>query len=252
MFTLWIYGLHVYAQQQRQQQHQQEQQQQLPVPPSCSSRASKSIVVCRFILVDSSSDVQQYASDAISSSSGTNIDSSSSSSSYYFAAIPAPYQPDYGQNFELQYQPEFFDAARSYVTPSRRSIISASTRRLLQEAPSACGKLGTLVSNYYSSQGSMYGISISPNVDGGLIVAGAPLNVGNVTWSGGAMLLTSQNFKTCEYTIRPIWKPKDSYKYFGAQASTQCGAKNARTVLCSSGATWAAEALGLHQAVAVG
>jgi hypothetical protein len=65
----------------------------------------------------------------------------------------------------------------------------------------------------------MYGISISSNVDGSLIVVGAPMNVPNVTVAGGAMLLTSQNSKTCEYTVRPVWRPRNSYKYYGAQVA---------------------------------
>jgi hypothetical protein len=65
----------------------------------------------------------------------------------------------------------------------------------------------------------MYGISISGNSDGSLIVVGAPMNVPNVTVSGGAMLLTSQNSKTCEYTVRPVWRPRNSYKYYGAQVA---------------------------------
>lgn len=95
---------------------------------------------------------------------------------------------------------------------------AAARRRLAQLAPKYCGKLGTYVPNYYSNtDGSMFGISISPNADGSVIAVGSPLNGAEATEAGGASVLTSWSDKTCEYAVVPVWQPDGCYKYFGAQ-----------------------------------
>lgn len=71
--------------------------------------------------------------------------------------------------------------------------------------------------NPLQQAGSLYGIAISPNADGSIVGVGAPLNTLNVTDPGGAIVLTSVNSKTCEYKADKVWRPKNSYKYFGAQ-----------------------------------
>jgi hypothetical protein len=109
-------------------------------------------------------------------------------------------------------------AAREYHVQSRRSGTTL-TRRLAQVAPSQCGKLGTYVPNYYCENGSMFGLSISPSKDGAWVVVGAPRATRNVTEAGGAVLLASTNAKTCEYKSKPVWQPKDSWSYFGAQVA---------------------------------
>jgi hypothetical protein len=157
----------------------------------------------------------EYSSGSSSSGSSSNVGSSSNIGS---SSSGSSYDSSSGSSTRLL----LHEGTRAYVTPAGRALLSASVRRqLLQdgERPTACGKLGTLVPNYYSGQGSMYGISISSNSDGSLIVVGAPMNVPNVTIAGGAMLLTSQNSKTCQYTVRPVWRPRNSYKYYGAQVA---------------------------------
>jgi len=96
--------------------------------------------------------------------------------------------------------------------------IAVSRRRLTQLAPTNCGKLGTYVPNYYmGTDGSMFGVSIAPNVDGSVIAVGSPINGPDAKDPGGASVLTSWSDQTCEYAVVPVWQPEGCYKYFGAQ-----------------------------------
>lgn len=127
-------------------------------------------------------------------------------------AVPGGAEPAYRQ--------EVWAQGTEYMMPSRRASSAFSRRRLQQQAPSLCGKLGTYVPNYYSTtDGSMFGVSISPNSDGSIVGVGAPLNGPDATKAGHAMVLTSWSKETCEYAVTPLWQPAGGYRYFGAQVS---------------------------------
>ncbi|WIA36854.1 hypothetical protein OEZ86_008105 [Tetradesmus obliquus] len=183
----------------------------------------KLLVVLPFLFAACSANRQLAASGSSSSgSSDTDGDAGSSSSSSSGSSSSGGSGSSYDSSGGSSTWLLLHEGTRAYVTPAGRALLSASVRRqLLQdgERPTACGKLGTLVANYYTAQGSMYGIAMSSNSDGSLILVGAPMNVPNVTIPGGANLLTSQNSKTCEYTVRPVWRPRNSYKYYGAQVA---------------------------------
>lgn len=106
---------------------------------------------------------------------------------------------------------------REYITPARSFIPSASLRRLRQVAPALCGKLGTYVPNPIFKSSSLYGTAVSVNKDSSIIGVGAPQNSPDVTDSGGAVVLTSVNSKSCEYKADKVWHPRNSYRYFGSQ-----------------------------------
>jgi hypothetical protein len=97
-------------------------------------------------------------------------------------------------------------------------------RRLAQLPPQYCGKLGTYVPNYYSNvDGSMFGVSVSPNADGSVIGVGAPINGPDPKQAGAASVLTSWSDATCEYAVAPLWQPEGCYKYYGAQVGGLLG-----------------------------
>ncbi|KAF8065468.1 hypothetical protein HT031_003069 [Scenedesmus sp. PABB004] len=139
-------------------------------------------------------------------------------------AVPAPPAPPPLLGHHGAYRQEVTEQGLEYAAPPAARLPArggggGGARRLKQEAPALCGKLGTYVPNYFTEQGSMFGLSLASNADASLVAAGAPLNSPNVTSPGGALLLTSLNAKTCEYRARPLWQPRDSYRYFGAQVA---------------------------------
>jgi len=89
------------------------------------------------------------------------------------------------------------------------------------------GKLGTFLPNLYSTtDGSMFGLAISPNFNGSIIAAGAPLNTASASQPGSAMILSSLSSQTCVYSTANVPRPQGTWRYFGAQ-----------TALSSDGAT---------------
>jgi flagellar motor protein MotB len=127
------------------------------------------------------------------------------------------------QQEELQqqhWQQQHWDQGTEYIMPAKSRISSVFSRRLQQQAPAMCGKLGTYIPNHFTNlDGSMFGLALSPNTDGSIIGVGAPLNAIDAAIPGRAMLLTSWSSQTCEYAPRPVWQPPGGYRYFGAQVA---------------------------------
>lgn len=114
-----------------------------------------------------------------------------------------------------------WEQGTEYMMQSAGPLQAAySGRRLQQQAPTGCGKLGTYVPNYYSSSdGSMFGVAISANADGSIVAGGAPLNTDKSASPGAAMALTSASSQTCVYSTAPLARPSGTYRYFGAQTA---------------------------------